>query len=79
MYLSVNECAVYLGLSRRSVYRLMEQNVIPYSYAGRRRRVKKADLEAYMKRTKVASNEEVLKMADLKLLQMTARNRWGIF
>ena len=74
-YMSVNSAASYMGMSRRAVYRFMEENALPYSIVRGRRRLRRTDIDAYMTRDRTLTNEELMKMADLKLLELEARRR----
>ena len=74
-YMSVNSAASYMGMSRRSVYRFMEENALPYSIVRGRRRLRRTDIDAYMTRARTLTNEELMKMADLKLLELETRRR----
>ncbi len=51
--MKVKEVCVALGLSSPSVYRLMESGEIPYVKMGKSRRVKRADVLAYIERCTV--------------------------
>lgn len=49
-WLTVNEVAAYLGLSRQTVYRLMASDELEYVMVGTRRRVSRAAIDAYLAR-----------------------------
>lgn len=51
--LSVKDAARYLGMSRDTVYRLVETRKIPYVAGGRRRLLARADLDAWIASHKV--------------------------
>lgn len=75
--LSPTDAAAYLGMSRRSIYRLMDMRVLPYSLVrlckSTRRRIAVADLDAYRTRDRTHSNEELLRKADQLMLEMEMR------
>lgn len=76
-WLSPTDAARYMGMSRRSVYRLMDMRVIPYSLVrlcnSTRRRISVADLDAYVSRDRTESNEELMRRADQLMLEMEMR------
>lgn len=76
-WLSPTDAATYLGMSRQSVYRLMDMRALPYSLVRlcncTRRRLAVADLDAYLTRDRTHSNEELLRKADQLMLEMEMR------
>ena len=54
-WLNVSEAAKYLQVSRETIYKLMEQGVLPYTKIRglQRRRIKKEDLQALFERFEV--------------------------
>jgi excisionase family DNA binding protein len=50
---TVRKAADYLGLSRAAVYRLMDRGDLPYAKLGYARRVRWADVEAYVEASMV--------------------------
>lgn len=46
-WLSSSGSAAYLGISRRTIYRLMEDGTLAWSRIGERRRIAVAELERY--------------------------------
>lgn len=53
-YLSVIQAGEYLGISKSSVYRLIESGAIPYTSVGKRNlRLKIEDLDKYLHKRKV--------------------------
>ena len=72
-YMSVNSAAVYMDLSRCSIYRLMEERELPYCMVWGRRRLRKCDMDAYMNRDRTLANEEIMRLADMKLLELEMR------
>ena len=51
---SSSDAAAYLGVSRRTVYRLMESKLLAFSIIGERRRISVAELERYARRRKAS-------------------------
>ncbi len=79
MYKSVKAAAAYLGLSKWTVYRLVENKILPHvkistkagGYGPKSKVViDEKDLERYARRNRVMSNEEFIAVADRKLLEM---------
>lgn len=52
-YVEVNDAAAYMGVSRRSFYRLMNKGHIPYTYIGSQRRILTSDLNKYLKKHRI--------------------------
>lgn len=53
-YLSVNEVAELLGFKTQSVYAMVKRGEIPaYKIGGKSIKIKKSELEAYIRTTKV--------------------------
>lgn len=50
---TVREAAAYMGLSRAAVYRLMGNGELPYAKLGQARRLRWADVLAYVERCMV--------------------------
>lgn len=81
--MTINEAAGYMGISRRSLYRLMELNSISWynvRISGSKRAKKKFSAEqcdAYLMRERTMSNEEFCAVADEKLLELEVRRRSG--
>ncbi len=52
-WLNISEAAEYLGVSRQTVYNLIERGILPYTELRgvRGKRIKKEDLAALFKRT----------------------------
>lgn len=48
-YLSVDQAATLLGVSRRTLYRMLERNELPAGKAGRRTIIRRADLDLLFK------------------------------
>lgn len=59
-YIEINSAADYMGISRRSLYRLMTQGVIPYTYIGAQRRFLVSDLNKYLKKQRVDIKGSIL-------------------
>lgn len=58
--LTTAEAVAYLGISRRHLYTLTTNRVIPHTKpAGKMMYFKRADLDAYMNRNPVATMEEI--------------------
>ncbi|GEM_PF-5966407 len=76
-FLTVDGAAEFMGISRRSVYRLMDMHAISYCLVrlakSTRRRIAVAECERYMTRDTRISNEKFLEQADLLLLEMDRR------
>lgn len=79
MYMSVASCAKKMDCSRMTVYRLCENGILPYSRLRTNRKsrgpntkilIDEKDLEKYIKSNRIMSNEELIKAADLKLLEL---------
>ena len=77
--MSVSSAARKLDVCRMTVYRMCENGVLPYSRlrTNRNSRAPRAkilidekDLEKYIKSNRIMSNEELIKAADLKLLEL---------
>lgn len=51
-FLTVSEVAQELGISERSVWRLIEQGVLPVYNFGGSTRIKRADLDTYIAQSK---------------------------
>lgn len=49
-YLNLGEAANYLTISRGTLTKVIEQSNIPITYIGRSARIKKTDLDTYMKK-----------------------------
>jgi len=54
-WLASDDSAAYLDISRRTIYRLMENGTLSWSLIGDRRRIAVAELERYAKRRRRAS------------------------
>ena len=52
---SSSDSAAYLGISRRTIYRLMENGTLSWSLIGDRRRIAVAELERYARSRRRAS------------------------
>jgi len=79
--MTINEAAGYMGISRRSLYRLMELNSISW-YNVRcsgtkraKRRFSTEQCDAFLMRERTMSNEEFCMQADLKLFELEVRRR----
>ena len=58
--LTVDEAIIFTGMSKSALYRLMSQREIPYSKPlGKRAYFDKADLEEWMMKNRVKSQDEI--------------------
>lgn len=53
-YLGIAEAAEYLGVSRTTIWRLLEAHELPASKVGRWRKIAVADLELLMRRRRAS-------------------------
>lgn len=76
-YMGPTDAAAYMGISRRSVYRLMDSHILPYCLVrlckATVRRIPVQALDDYMTRDMSMSNEETLRKADQLMLEMEMR------
>jgi len=79
MYKSVRAAAEYLGVSKWTVYRLIENRTLPHIKISTNAKgngptsrvvIDEKDLDRYARRNRVMSNEEFIAVADRKLLEM---------
>ena len=54
-WMSPEQVATYLGIGRTNVYALIKSGALPSYRLGKHRRVRRADVEAYMETLKVRS------------------------
>lgn len=62
--LTTQQAADLMNMSRPYLVKLLEQGEIPFTKAGRHRRVKHEDLVAYMQKIDVESNEAMVALAN---------------
>ena len=61
-YLSVKEACHYMALSRSQIYRLCQMGELAhYKVRGKALKFKQEDLDAYMDKFRVSSNDELMK------------------
>lgn len=70
MYLSVKKAAIRLDVCRMTVYRLIESRQLPHSKIGNKIVIDERDIDKLVKRNRVVSNEEYVRMADLMLTKL---------
>lgn len=63
--LNVSECAMMLGISESRVRHLTSDKELPYYKQGKSVFFKKSEIEEWMLRDKVASNDEINRQATL--------------
>lgn len=75
-WLSVPQAAVYMSLSRNTVRRLVWSSAVPsYRPSPGRVVLMRTELDRYMDGHRTMSSEEMLAMAEQKLLEMEMRRR----
>lgn len=75
-YLNVEESADYLGVSRSTIYSYTHNRIIPhYKPRGRRCYFLKDDLDSFIEKTRVSSQEEIEKEA-LKYIMNNKSKLW---
>lgn len=75
-WLSVPQAAVYMSLSRNTVRRLVWSSAVPsYRPSPGRVVLMRSELDRYMDGHRTMSSEEMLAMAEQKLLEMEMRRR----
>lgn len=75
-YLTIDEMACYLGVSRRQVYYLTSNGVIPYfKPLGKRIFIKKDDVNEWIASSRIMSKEELDNLADRKLLELAIKSK----
>ena len=75
-WLSVPQAAVYMSLSKDTVRRLVWSSAVPsYRPSPRRVVLMRTELDRYMDGHRTMSSEEMLAMAEQKLLEMEMRRR----
>lgn len=69
-FLSTEEVCNYLNVSKAYVYMLSHKNELPkYCPSGKRIWFKKADVDEFLNRGRIASNEELQEEAELQMYQ----------
>lgn len=80
-FMTINQAAEYMGIGRRTVYRLMDMRAIAFCYVrlgkSTRRRVPVEECDRYMNRDRSMSNAELLQQGDLMLLEMERVRKSG--
>ena len=75
-WLSVPQAAEYMSLARSTVYVLMERGCLPvYRPTAGRVFLSRDDIDSYMMSCREMSNEELVRLADQKLLELELRRR----
>jgi excisionase family DNA binding protein len=62
-YLTVDEAAIYLRISKNTLYKLTSNRLIPYSKLGRRLIFIRLELDEYIKSSKVNTQSESRRLA----------------
>lgn len=75
-YMTIDEMAAYLGISRRQVYYIVSTGEIPYyKPLGKRIFIRKKDINEWIATGRISSRREIDSLAERKLLQLEAERK----